>query len=41
MIKRTQSPQAHWHVVPADDKKSARLHVLRVVCEAVEAALGR
>jgi polyphosphate:AMP phosphotransferase len=41
MIQRTQSPQARWHVVPADDKKSARLHVLRVVCEAVEAALGR
>jgi polyphosphate:AMP phosphotransferase len=41
MIQRTRSPQARWHVVPADDKKSARLHVLRVVCEAVEAALGR
>jgi polyphosphate:AMP phosphotransferase len=41
MIQRTQSPQARWHVVPADDKKSARLHVLHVVCEAVEAALGR
>ena len=41
MIQRTQSPQARWHVVPADDKKSARLHVLRMVCEAFEAALGR
>jgi AMP-polyphosphate phosphotransferase len=41
MIQRTQSSQARWHVVPADDKKSARLHVLRVVCEAVETALGR
>jgi polyphosphate:AMP phosphotransferase len=41
MIQRTQSPQARWRVVPADDKKSARLHVLRVVCEAVETALGR
>ena len=41
MIQRTQSPHARWHVVPSDDKKSARLHVLRVVCEAVEAALGR
>jgi polyphosphate kinase 2 (PPK2 family) len=41
MIQRTHSPQARWHVVPADDKKSARLHVLRVVCQAIEAALGR
>jgi polyphosphate:AMP phosphotransferase len=41
MIQRTQSPQARWHVVPADDKKSARLHVLRVVCEAVAVALDR
>jgi polyphosphate kinase 2 (PPK2 family) len=41
MVQRTQSSQARWHVVPADDKKSARLHVLRVVCEAVEAVLDR
>jgi AMP-polyphosphate phosphotransferase len=41
MVQRTQSPEARWHVVPADDKKSARLHVLRVVCETIEAALER
>ena len=41
MIQRTQRRKRVGHVVPADDKKSARLHVLRVVCEAVEAALGR
>jgi polyphosphate:AMP phosphotransferase len=40
MVQRTHSPAARWHVVPADDKKSARLHVLRVVCETLEAALG-
>jgi polyphosphate:AMP phosphotransferase len=40
MIKRTDSPDARWNVVPADDKKSARLHVLRVVCETIEKALG-
>ena len=40
MIQRTNAPRARWHVVPADDKKSARLHVLRVVCETIEAALG-
>jgi polyphosphate:AMP phosphotransferase len=38
MIKRTGTPAAPWTVVPADDKKSARLHVLRVVCAAIEAA---
>ncbi len=41
MVQRTHSPGARWHVVPADDKKSARLHVLRVVCATVEAALDR
>ena len=38
MIQRTDSPAAAWTVVPADDKKSARLHVLRAVCEAIESA---
>ncbi|HEY7640597.1 MAG TPA: hypothetical protein VH814_12810 [Steroidobacteraceae bacterium] len=41
MVQRTHLPQAHWHVVPGDDKKSARLHVLRVVCETIESALGQ
>jgi polyphosphate kinase 2 (PPK2 family) len=27
--------------VPGDDKKSARLHVLRVVCETIDAALDQ
>jgi AMP-polyphosphate phosphotransferase len=39
MIARTDLPAARWHVVPADDKKSARLHVLRVVCESIESVL--
>ncbi|HKU17478.1 MAG TPA: hypothetical protein VJQ52_24000 [Steroidobacteraceae bacterium] len=39
MISRTDQPDARWTVVPADDKKSARLHVLRVVCEAIEKAM--
>jgi polyphosphate:AMP phosphotransferase len=39
MVSRTHAPAARWNVVPADDKKSARLHVLRVVCETVEKAL--
>lgn len=40
MVLRTNAPAARWTVVPADDKKSARLHVLQVVCETIEAALG-
>jgi len=39
MVLRTNTRQSRWHVVPADDKKSARLHVLQVVCETVEAGL--
>jgi polyphosphate kinase 2 (PPK2 family) len=41
MIARTDAPAARWHVVPADDKKSARLYVLRVVRETVGAALKK
>jgi polyphosphate:AMP phosphotransferase len=41
MVQRTHTRQAHWNVVPGDDKKSARLHVLTVVCDAVEAALSK
>jgi polyphosphate:AMP phosphotransferase len=39
MIERTDAKDARWSVVPADDKKLARLIVLRSVCEAVERAL--
>src|SRR5690349_12833898 len=40
MIHRTHAPDARWNIVPADDKKSARLHVLRVVCETIETVLS-
>src|SRR5262245_8273295 len=40
MVMRTNTRQARWHVVPADDKKSARLHVLQTVCETIEAGLS-
>ena len=40
MVQRTDTPAGALDVVPADDKKSARLHVLQVVCETIEAALG-
>ncbi len=36
MIHRTDSEDAKWHVVAADDKKLARLTVLKAVCETLE-----
>lgn len=39
MIDRTHTDDAPWTVVEADDKKYARLKVLRTVCEAIERAL--
>jgi polyphosphate:AMP phosphotransferase len=40
MIQRTSTEAAPWTVVEADDKKYARLKVLRTVCEAIERKLG-
>ena len=40
MIQRTHTDYAPWTVVEADDKKYARLKVLRVVGEAIEQRLG-
>lgn len=40
MIARTSTDHASWTVVEADDKKFARLKVLRTVCEAIEKELG-
>ncbi len=39
MIARTGTEAAPWVVVPANDKKSARLQVLDVVCQTLEKAL--
>jgi polyphosphate:AMP phosphotransferase len=39
MIARTSDRQAPWYVIPADDKRYARLLVLRRLCERIEAAL--
>ena len=39
MLTRTDRSGARWHVVPGDDKKTARVVVVETVCEAVEAAL--
>jgi polyphosphate kinase 2 (PPK2 family) len=39
MLERTDTPVAPWHVVAAEDKRWARVEVVRRVCEAIEAGL--
>jgi polyphosphate kinase 2 (PPK2 family) len=39
MLALTNTPHAPWTIVPADDKRHARLAVLRGMCERIEAAL--
>ena len=39
MVARTNTPHAPWAVVPADDKRLARLAVLRTLCNRVETTL--
>lgn len=39
MIVRTDTAHAPWTVVPADDKRRARLAVLHALCERIEARL--
>src|SRR3954466_1690119 len=41
MLKRTDHPDAPWHVIAGDDKRYARVKVVETVCEAVEAELTR
>lgn len=36
MIRRTDADDARWTLVPADDKKHARLTVLKTVCDTLE-----
>jgi polyphosphate kinase 2 (PPK2 family) len=40
MLERTDHPAGPWHVVAAEDKRWARVSVVRTVCEAVEAGLA-
>jgi polyphosphate kinase 2 (PPK2 family) len=37
MLARTDHPVAPWHVIPAEDKRYARVAVVREVCNAIEA----
>jgi len=39
MIERTDTSAAPWHVIAAENKRFARVAVVRTVCEAIEAAL--
>lgn len=41
MVARTSTKQAPWHVVPANDKRVARLEVLKQVNKALERVLER
>lgn len=36
MITRTSTEFAPWHLVPGNDKRTARLHVLQKICAALE-----
>lgn len=39
MVARTSTSYAPWHLVAANDKKWARVHVIKAVCDALEAVL--
>ncbi len=39
MVERTSNADAPWILVPANDKYFARIHVLKTLCERIEAAL--
>lgn len=41
MIAETSTKRAPWHVVPANDKRSARITVLKTICRALEKALDK
>jgi polyphosphate kinase 2 (PPK2 family) len=40
MLERTHTETAPWHVVAAEDKRWARVDVVRTVCAAIEKALA-
>lgn len=39
MIARTSTSYSPWHVIPANDKRHARVQVLKTVCKGLEKAL--
>ena len=40
MLALTDSPVAPWHLIPANNKRYARLQVLKTACKQIESALG-
>ena len=40
MLALTHRPDAPWHLVPADNKRFARLEILKISCEQIAQALG-
>ena len=40
MLALTAPPEAPWHLIPANDKRHARLQILKTSVKAIEAALG-
>jgi polyphosphate:AMP phosphotransferase len=40
MIERTSTAAAPWHLIPGNDKRYARVEILRRICEALEDRLG-
>ncbi len=41
MVKRTDTPAAPWHIIPADDKRFARVTVADLTIKAVQRAVER
>lgn len=41
MFARTSTEYAPWHIIPAEDKKLARLEVLRIYADELKKALKR
>ena len=39
MVARTSTGRAPWHLVAANDKRSARIQVLKTVCDALKGTL--
>ena len=39
MLKKTNTTYAPWHVLESNDKKYARIKALKIVIDAIEAAL--
>lgn len=40
MVSRTSTHDAPWHLIPANDKRRARLKVIKTFCKALEKRLG-